>query len=181
MTVTGSFNYDIRPYAGHADPSLPIASYLAQGGLVGDASGGTVSFTFVFMGEQETKITELFNLEQFEVDTNSTTPRIATLETVNMDSLSRNRSASKRKWQAATISGSVGESALSLEQSTFRPLWLGSPNLDARAGTAGLRVSFVNIVTLLFSVTIQGYIWSSRSILAAGGPQRPVGGGLFGA
>ena len=179
MTVVGSFSYDIRPYTGHAVPGLPIASYIAQGGLAGDASGGNVIFTFVFMGEQEEKITELFNIEQVEVDTDAAAVETFIIETVNMDTLSRNRSASKRKWHGSTaIHGS--DSALRLHQTLTHPLWLGSPNLDARAGTAGIRFSFTNTDLRLYAVTIQGYIWGSRSILATGGPQRPVGGGLFG-
>jgi len=177
MTVVGSFNYDIRPYAGYRDPGLPIGSYIAQGGLAGDASGGNIVFTFQFALEEEEKITELFNLEQFEVDTDSGAVSFM-IETVNMDTLSRNRSASKRKWQGLTIAHG-SDSAITMQASLLGPLWLGSPNLDARAGTAGLRFSFINVNLRLHAVTVQGYIWSSRSILAEGGPRRPVGGGLF--
>jgi len=179
MAVVGSFNYDIRPYTGYSDPGLPIASYIAQGGLVGDASGGNVIFTFIMMTEQEEKITEMFNLEELELDTDGAGEAFL-METVNMDSLSRNRSASKRKWQGATIAFGSDSASPFLHLSTFRPMWLGSPNLDARAGTAGLRFSFANTDLRLYAVTIQGYIWSSRSILADGGPRRPLGGGLFG-
>ena len=179
MTVVGAFSYDVRPYAGYQDPGLPIASYIAQGGLAGDASGGNVIFTFTFMGEQEEKITELFNLEQFEADTDAAVTESFIIETVNMDSLSRNRSASKRKWKGNTATHG-SDSAIRVLDLIQRPWWLGSPNLDARAGTAGLRFNFVNTDLRLYAVTIQGYIWGSRSILAEGGPRRPVGGGLFG-
>jgi len=178
MTVVGSFAYSVRPYSGYSEPGLPIASYIAQGGLVGDASGGNVVFTFEYMTEQEEKITELFNLEQYEVDTDGTAQTFM-IETVNMDTLSRNRAASKRKWANST-STHDSDSALNPIEDLVRPVWLGSPNLDARAGTAGLRFTFINSNLRLFAVTIQGYIWSARSILAEGGPRRPVGGGLFG-
>ena len=179
MTVVGQFSYDIRPYSGYQPPGLPIGAYIAQGGLAGDASGGSVIFTFLYMTEQEEKITELFNIEQLEIDTDGAAQTLM-METVNMDSLSRNRPASKRKWQSVTVAH-VGDAAIPVDSSLTRPIWLGSPNIDARAGTAGFRVSFVNIDLRLYAVTIQGWIWSSRSILAPGGPQRPVGGGLFGA
>jgi len=179
VTVTGVFRYDVRPYTAYADPGLPVAAYIAQGGLVGDASGGTVVFNFEFMTEQEELITELFNLEQLEADTSAGAETFK-MTTVNLDSLSRNRSASARE-RFFTTSTTIGvDSSLAPDQD-FRPIWLGSPNLDARAGSAILRFTFTNTNLRLYAITIQGYIWGSRSILAEGGPRRPIGGGLFGA
>ncbi len=180
MTVFTAFRYDVRPYTAYSEPGLPIASYIAQGGIVGDASGGNAIIEFTFMGEQEELITELFNVEQYEVDTNAAGAQTFIIETINMDTLSRNRPASKRKWHGATSPAS-GNSALDVADSLMRPIWLGSPNLDARAGTAGYRFTFANVDLRLYAATIQGYIWGSRSVLAEGGPRRPVGGGLFGA
>lgn len=180
MTVIGVFRYDVRPYSAYADPGLPVASYIAQGGLAGDASGGTVIFDFEYMTEQDELITELFNVEAIEVDTDNAAQDTYLVETVNMDSLSRNRDASKRKWSGITNPSNGSNSAIRMDIALGRPLWLGSPNLSARAGSANLRFSFINTNLRLFAVTIQGYIWSSRSILAEGGPRRPIGGGLFG-
>jgi len=181
VTVTGTFNYDVRPYSGYEDPGLPIASYIAQGGLAGDASGGTIIFNFPFMLEQEEKITELFNLEQLTADHDDVATADVVMRTVNMDTLSRNRSATSQQWSFTTVnvSAALGGSVMALTRRQL-PLWLGSPNLDARAGTALLRFTFVNVDLRLCFISIQGYIWGSRSILAPGGPRRPVGGGLFG-
>ena len=179
MTVVGQFNYDIRPYAGYVDPGLPIGSYIAQGGLVGDSSGGNVVFTFLFQQEQEEQITELFNLEQLTIDTSAQAVQLALMVTVNMDRLSRNRDVSAQQRQFVTTVVSAG-SALNQSEVQAFPIWLGSPNLSARAGTGGLRFSFANVDLRLYQVTIQGYIWGPRSVLAPGGPRRPVAGGLFG-
>lgn len=180
MTVTGVFGYNIRPYTGYSDQGLPIGSYIAQGGLVGDASGGTLVFNFEFMPEQDELVTEIFNLEALSLDTNSATGEDVVMTTVNMDQLSRNRpvSAKTYKWD---VTPCVGLAVGSINQvfSDNLPIWLGSPNLSARAGSGNLRFRWVNTDLRLYAVTIEGYIWGPRSILADGGPRRPIGGGLF--
>ncbi len=179
MTVFALFPYTIRPYTGYQDPGLPIGAYIAQGGAAGNASGGQLIIEFEFMPEQEELITELFNLESLEIDTDAGILETSIMETINLDTLSRNRPASKRKWQFTTTVHD-SDSALRQDLALVRPIWLGSPNLDARAGTGGLRFSFTNIDLRLYAVTIQGYIWGPRSVLAPGGPRRPPDGGLFG-
>jgi len=177
VTVTGVFRYDVRPYSGYSDPGLPVAAYVAQAGLAGDASGGTAVLNFIFMGEQEEQITELFNLEQISIDTDSATVENILMETVNMDTLARNRAASPQKWHLSTVAlPATGDSALPVEQMAGFPLWLGAPNLLAVSGTAQLRFRFNNADLRLYAITIQGYIWSARSILAEGGPRRPAEG-----
>ena len=178
MTVVGAFRYDVRPYSGYDDPGLPVAAYIAQGALVGDASGGSVIFTFVYQEEQDERITELFNLEQLSIDTNGSGESIL-MQTVNMDTLSRNRAASPQMARFVTVA-TVSQSTLNLDtQQSGLPLWLGSPNLNSLSGLGALRFSLGNTDLRLYAITIQGHIWSARSILAQGGPRRPVGGGLF--
>lgn len=176
MTVTGTFGYDIRPFSGYSDPALPIGAYIAQGGLAGDASGGQVVFSFVFMGEQTVLITEMFNLEQISIDTDAFAIDSVMMETINLDNLSRNRAASNQKWTFATSSAPASDSAVRLDQTQGLPIFLGAPNLTALSGTAVLRFTFINVDLRLYAITIQGYIWGPRSVLAEGGPRRPVGG-----
>ena len=173
MSVVGSFRIDIRPYSAYDDPSLPVASWIAQAGIAGDASGGTVLVDFLFQEEAQ-PISELFNLEQIAVDTDANATDEYLIQTRGMDSLAPDRPASPQKWQAQTNSLLATESATSLHEEIGLPLWLGSPN--NRDSTGALRFVFVNTDLRLFAVTVQGYMWGPRSILAQGGPRRPVGG-----
>lgn len=177
MSVGFDFRVDIRPYSGYNDPSLPIASWISQAGAAGDATGGIFNMGFFFQLDGDAQISELFNLEQLSFDTSNTNDREVIIETVAMDTLAANRPASPQKWQFR-IEGasSTGAAALSLG-STLLPLWLGSPNRDE--GDSGLRITTANVDLLLYAATLQGYVWGPRSVLAEGGPRRPVGG-LFG-
>jgi len=176
VSVQASFRVDVRPYSGSDDPSLPIAAWIGQAGQVGNGSGGNVIFSFLFQRDDDALVTESYNLEQLAVDTTSPTDVGGRMETLRMDQLSLNRTASPQIWTFLTV-GRVGVSALQLQDSNILPLWLGAPNLDE--GDKGIRFQFSNIDLRLYAITIQGYMWGPRSVLAPGGPRRPVGG-LFG-
>ena len=177
MSVTIFFRTDSRPYSGYDDPSLPIGSYIAQGGVAGNGSGGVVTITFRFMSaEEEPRISLLYNLEQLSIDTSSVVPQPVDMDTVNMDNLSLLRAASPQKWNVVTTAGPSGSSSVNLTTMTGLPLWLGSPNQGAPSGNGGLQFRFVNTDLLLYAITIQGYMWGPRSILAEGGPKRPING-----
>jgi len=177
MAVLVTFRVDVRPYTAYDDPSLPIAAWVAQGGVAGDASGGFVIMTFQFQSDDNPQISELFNLEMISMDTSASAAIQAMFETVAMDTLAPNRPGSSQRWHMNTVATSVGTSALSMEESNILPLWLGSPSRVE--GLGGLRITTPNVDLLLYAVTLQGYIWGPRSVLAQGGPRRPVGG-LFG-
>jgi len=179
VSVGFGFRVDIRPYTGYGDPSLPIATWIAQAGAVGDASGGVLNMTFPFQRDDDAQISELFNLETIAADTSTSVGREAILESFNMDTLAPNRPASNKFWRFRLndASGISGFAAMDMDVANTLPFWLGSPNRVE--GDSGLRVRFANIDLLLYAVDLQGYIWGPRSVLADGGPRRPVGG-LFG-
>lgn len=178
MTVSAEFRVDVRPYSGYDDPSLPIAAWISQGGLAGDVSGGSIFMDFLFQRADDAQVTELFNLEQLSVDTSAESPSTFMLSTLTMDNLAPNRPASPQKWKGDTSSVvSASSSATPLFNVTILPLWLGAPNKVE--GNGGLRLQTVNTNGVLVAATLQGYMWGPRSVLAPGGPRRPVGG-LFG-
>ncbi len=176
MSVFGTFRIDIRPYSGYQAPRLPVASWIAQSGQVGDASGGIVRANFLFELEGGVRITELFNIEQMAVDMTSTTARQFHLATVNMDTLAPTRQASPQIWSLITEAGINNFDAMDPRRLAGLPLWLGAPASDAPAGDKGVSVTFANVDLLLYAVTLQGYMWGPRAVLAEGGPRRPVGG-----
>lgn len=178
MAVSGEFRVDVRPYSGYEDPSLPIAAWIAQGGLAGDASGGNILFDFIFQSTDGPQISELFNLKQISTDVSSSAAnRDWTMVTVGMDALAPNRQASPQSFQSFMSAGSPGTASTELQPGSILPIWLGAPNRDE--GIGGLRFTTNNVNLLLYAITIQGYMWGPRSVLAQGGPRRPVGG-LFG-
>ena len=174
MVVAIDFRVDVRPYSGYTDPSLPIAAWIAQGGVAGDASGGSVFMDFIFQDADNPQVTELYSLDQISFDTTGTAAREVALSTVNMDTLAPNRRASPQFWRFRTETiATVGISALDFENPML-PLWLGSPNKDE--GKGAIRLNVVNVDLLLYAATLQGYVWGPRSVLAPGGPRRPIGG-----
>ena len=99
MAVAGEFRIDVRPYTGYDDPGLPVAAYIAQAGIAGDASGGNLFIDFLFQRSADNQVSELFNLEQLAIDTTDSSNREGTMETVAMDTLAPNRPASNQKWR----------------------------------------------------------------------------------
>jgi len=178
MTVNLDFRIDVRPYSGYADPALPVAAYVGQASSVGDASGGQMNINFLFQEGDTGHISEMFNLEQLALDTTINAAALGTMRLSRMDSLSfPNRPMFGQIWSLLLpASQGSAENALGIG-SLVLPLWFGSPNRNE--GDALIRFILPNVDLELYAVTIQGYMWGPRSVLAPGGPQRPVGG-LFG-
>jgi len=177
VSVLTDFRVDVRPYSGFDDPGLPVASWVAQGGVAGDASGGSVFMSFLFQRDDDAQISEMFNLEQISFDMSTITSREVALQTFNMDSLGGNRALSPQIWRFRT-EGVAGPSISALDfESNLLPIWMGSPT--RAEGDSGVRLTIVNVDLLLYAAVLQGYMWGPRSVLARGGPRRPPGG-LFG-
>jgi len=176
VTVNAVFRVDTRPYTAYDNPSLPVAAWIAQGGVAGDATAGSVFMNFHFKDDPQ-DVSEFFNLEQMSIDIATDANVEVRMETLQMDQLSVNRPASPQVWhlQLNGISG-LATGAMPLLSNQL-PLWLGSP--AGGEGSSGLSFEFLNIDLRLYAITIQGYMWGPRSVLAPGGPQRPIGG-LFG-
>jgi len=174
VAVSGEFRIDVRPYAGYDDPSLPVAAWIGQAGIAGDVSGGNVIIDFLFQRANDAQISELFNLEQMTVDTTADASQEVLMQTVAMDTLAPNRPASDQLWSLNTdgLLGSV--SALLLDRGNGLPLWLGAPNRVE--GNGVLRFTMANTNLRLYAITVQGYMWGPRSVMAPGGPRRPIGG-----
>jgi len=174
VTVSNEFRVEVRPYSGHVEPWLPTGSYIAEGGSIGDASGGSVFMNFLFAKEPDPRQSEMYNIEQMAMDVTPIGGVVRALfRTLQMDNLAPTRIASPQKWQVELGTDLVDEHALNLSFLAGLPLWLGAPSA---ATDCGVRFEFDNLDGTLYAVTIQGFIWGPRSVLAPGGPQRPLGG-----
>lgn len=176
MSVTDEFRIDIRPYSAYEDPSFPIAAYVAQGGSVGDGTAGNLFMQFLFKRTADNAVSELFSLEQLAIDSTGTANVEGTIKTLNMDSLAINRPLSPQTWRVLLqpATGMSVPTAMDTNKNNFLPLWLGAPFLGE--GNSGLEFEWPNTDLRLYQVIIQGYIWGPRSVLAPGGPRRPISG-----
>jgi len=177
VTVLLTSRVDTRPYAGYDDPSLPIASYIGQAAVAGNATGGIVVITFPFQIAEALRVTELFNLEQYACETNNGVSEQVVIRTVQMDSLVSNiRPLVEQRWVSNCIGAGNGVSATVVQDLGGMPIWLGAPS--SQGFDAGLSFQFTNVDLRIYVVTVMGWMWGPRSILAPGGPQRPPFGYL---
>lgn len=174
MTIAQNFRTEVRPYSGYNDPSLPIGAWIGQGVLIGNATGGFLQMNLLFQFGQQELVSELYNVEQFTADVSANTTQVAEIQTRNMDRLAGDRLVGVQRWQFPVIGDGVNNAMSQLESQAGLPIFLGRPT--TRLLECGVRVQFANTDLLTFSCTLQGYIWGPRSVLAEGGPRRPVNG-----
>ena len=172
MTVSVINGISIRPWRGYDDPGLPVGMYFAQNAVTGDASGGDMSVIFQFKGEAEPVSGRFFNLEQFNVFHSDITEQAGALTAVNWETIGP-VGLVNRQWRFELQNNSNGVSAINNEIYIPLPIFFGSVAPVAElAAQIILSVDNINLTSLV--ATIQGYIWESRSIQAAGGLRRPV-------
>lgn len=174
MTVSADFRVETRPYSGYDDPGLPIAAYVASGEATGDASGGFVNLTFRFQIAEGANVTERYNLEQLHVDVQTGTNTAVVMVLQGMDHIQFPfRPMARQEWTMILNSNGVADSSLPVSELAGLPIWMGMP---VPGVDAGVEFQFPNLDTVLFTASVQGYIWGPRSILAEGGPRRPPNG-----
>ena len=176
MSVFVTGRPEMRPYSGYGDPSLPIGTWIAQVTGTGDATGGSVFLTVIFQ-EAETgfRLSQMWNVEQISMDMGTPTNLQGLMTTRAMNNLSPQRIAAEERWGFLLLSDGANQNAIDLAALAALPLWLGAPNDDFSVDS-GLRFESVNVDTIDVNITCQGYLWGPRSVLAAGGPQRPPNG-----
>lgn len=174
MSVATNFRTEVRPYSGYDAPALPVGAWIAQGVITGDASGGASQMNFLFQFGNNPLNSQLYSLEQFTAESNSANTEQGDFETINMDRLTSQLVLPVTR-QAFTITAdAIGSAVASLGDMAGLPFWLGGPNVANLE--CGLRFQFQNTNTRVHTVSCQGYIWGPRSMLAEGGPQRPLNG-----
>lgn len=158
-------------YRGHDDPSLPTGVWWAAGTIVGDASGGTMQVRAEFKDEGAPVSGEMWNLEEFTAFISDVTALGGFITSPGLTP-SRDNPGADRIWRIqfqsnGSLSGAIGTDRPKL------PIFLGSVRGGADT-VAVLALGLNNLtVTDSLSVTMMGYTWGPRSLLAEGGPQRP--------
>jgi len=169
MTVAANFPVIQRPWAGYTDPGLPVGMWIAQGSLLGDASGGNQTIFFNFKGEGEPLGARFYNLEQVEVhSTRSVTQQNGTINLDNFDIVGSTGLINRRILVSIFAEGTTNSSMPPLRL----PIFVGRPQLVDLASDIALQMANVDLETIFF--TGQGYIWEPRSLLMDGGLRRPL-------
>ena len=172
MSILASDNARLREFRGWQLPQLPIGYWAGQVSVVGDASGGVRQLEMSFNPSAAPRSSIFYSLEQVYItDTNNTT-KVGVIESLSMDGV------------ADLILNWVMSLPLTLSQTSahtnapdaghLRGTWLGR-----QAGAAvnpRLRYTTSNINGSTLLMVVMGYSWSSRAIMAEGGPVRPANG-----
>jgi len=177
VSVFATGRVDIRPWSGYTNRAFPIASWIAQGIVTGDATGGSTFITLIFeLSETDFRTSQMYNLEQLSIHIGNASGNFTgSMTTRAMDRLAPARDAAEQKWGFLIAPSGTTEAAVELHALAALPIWLGAPNEDFSVDS-GLRFSTPNVDGNVVEVTAQGYVWGPRSILAEGGPQRPPNG-----
>jgi len=170
MAVTTNIDVHQRPWQGYDDPGLPVGMWIAQGTLLGTATGGAQDIGFVFKGEGDPLGARFFNIEQVEIHTT----RVGTIEGSlildNFDLVSATGLVNRRI-HFTLISDGITDSSMRSDILPL-PIFMGRPLLPDL--TTELRAEIINTDGETLFFTGQGYIWEPRSLLAPGGLRRPL-------
>lgn len=169
MSVEADIDVVRLPYNGWVEPALPVGQWQAQGQLSGDASGGFSVINVIFARVQAAPNEQLYNIEQMNVRNNGTTTDRGIMNVINMWAVDGGSTTFGIPLIAADTSG-----GLQLDVSGLNlPIWLSSQ--QDNVSQAECEFVFDNVNGIVNRITMQGYVWNPRSILAEGGPQRPLG------
>jgi len=172
MSVIAVFNVQMRPFRGYDDPALPSAQWVGFGFALGDVSAGTMEVHHVFEPVGQPLSGRIFSLEQYYATRTGTTPATWGMRSQNMDRFSNTLGPANFHW-AGEMRANVVETTI--EQKDLRlPIFLGGAATIPSAAFLQIFINNLNGETLRAGA--MGYVWTPRSTLADGGPQRPPNG-----
>jgi len=172
-------------WRGYDDPALPEGIWSASGVVVGDASGGVMFTRILFHPEGAPLDGNIYNLEQLEGFFAGSAARPGFMNTVGMVPANDPGFLDRLMFLSWSFGGAgIGNSML-IGGRGGGAGQMGLPFLIGTVrGTAddvgALDVGFANVNLEVLAVTAMGYRWGPRSVMAPGGPQRPIGS-IFGA
>jgi hypothetical protein len=154
---------------------LPTGTWYSQGSVTGNATGGGMSilFNFAYIGERNAN---LYSLEKIQGSVSAAAPATAMVAVENMGEEFDITDTFQSYGVLFSDNGSSVTPRMSLDGRSlaFLPLFMGAK--QTLAATARIRVESANTDGVALATRLEGYIWSARSVLADGGPQRPTGG-----
>jgi len=173
MSVTATFDISYRLFSGYPDdPGLPLGTWLGQGNVIGDGSGGT-STVLMAASRGTAALTRLFlSIEELMVSSTNNANKDGELRTVNMERIAEGELV--RRWAATMVTGpSAAMLHLTARQGILKA-FIGAPG--AVGAPAGVSSILENASGTTHAIIIGGYFWGPRSINVDGGPSRPQQG-----
>lgn len=172
MTVSVFATPFPRPWRGYDEPGLPTGMYIAQGTVLGDASGGDQIVIFEFQDEDAATSVRYWNIEQFEchIDAESTVNSFIEFNNFDSEGLTEIRD---RELTFDLAANARGFSAVLYNQLPQFPIFLGGTTRTP-GGVSQVLVGAGNSNGRTLDATIQGFIWEPRSLLGPGGLRRPA-------
>lgn len=173
MSITVPYNTKTRPWGGYTHPSLPIATWYAEGNVTGDSSGGhrAVQLNFSPGTAGQASPALYYSLEQISLADTLNADRDVLFQLINGDEA---MTTGSQWWQQGVSGTAIGPAALNFAARS-PALWLGNIKLPG-GGAHGMLFVMANSNTHVLTVVAQGYVWGARSISWPGGPQRPPNG-----
>lgn len=166
MSVVGNAPFIRKSWRGYQDPALPIGAWQSTGTILGDPGGGSrvVNTNFRPGVVATTPLALWFSIESIHVFDNSGANNVGQVQSAGFE-VNRSQSIQLLK------NGGSDDAVLNMER--WRRMFLG------RGGPVGaipqVQVAIINTDNELLTVTLEGYMWTGRSILADGGFQLPMG------
>jgi len=173
MSVAATGGIIPRMWRGYDDPGLPVGAYIGNNVLIGDVTGGLNQIDFIFKREFAPADGRFYNIEQLNVFHTIATFVNGGLEVRNFETLGPFLIGA-REWRFDLLdNGNANATISSYVAGIPLPLFIGQTSrLQSLDSVVSFTVPNINVV--VHSVTIQGYIWEPRSILAPGGLRRPL-------
>jgi len=165
MSVTEQTDISYRWLGGYQDPRLPNATWIVEGVVTGDASGGTRTAQLVFNRNGAPKLSRYFSLEAITIRDNDNNSKEGLISTNNLGDV--NRSARTIQYRVNLVAGLSSAFMDNAGVLALRRLWLGHQANEL--STTGLQIVFVNVNGIQFSVAAEGYTWGSEGASAPGG------------
>ncbi len=175
MTVVVQQVVEGRRYSGWLDPRYPIGYWQAAKSLLGDASGGTLAIDLLFQTANgpERLNSQMYSVERFSTTGSTPSGRDMIIKAVNMGGPA-NQGFKQEYFVNTDGLVATNGSALLARDIVIVPWFLGSQRIAGTVASLSIIVANPDGVTIDFEA--EGYVWSPRSVLVDGGPQRPPTG-----
>ncbi len=181
MTVLGTPRLiQIMPFSGYKDPSLPIGVWIGGAAVQGNVSGGVMTAVVIFALASTPYSGNRYSLEQLSAQEDlEDAAHNYSLIADNMEAVT-SEGINQRHLVVGSLSAAPGGGTMinSVSSSDMKGRWLGGQAIHQ--AQSSLLMSVANLQTNILQMVAHGYVWGPRSILAEGGPRRPVNG-LFSA
>ena len=171
MSVSQDVQVRPRMWRGYDDPGLPIGTYFASFTIIGDGTGGTMQVNFIYKNAGQPANGNFYNIEQLNAFITVAAPAQAGfIRALNFETLDAPLPIEQQWRFLFSLSLPAASSITELQQI---PIFLGQTD-RIFATQSSAQVGTANAAIVAMGASIQGYIWSARSVMAQGGLRRPV-------